>query len=183
MEPRSRWRIKGRGRIRTIPAGHRAASILQSAGSVRSNFAEPARQQAFDTYLGAVDLADRRIELLDRQLDELSGQGPWAGLVGKLRCLRGVDTLTAIGIVCEVGDFDRFHSAQQFMSFVGLVPSERTSGDKRRQGSITGPVMSCFRKLAGFRAGFVLVSAPRSGPVGTGPSVVCGRWLGAVGSS
>ena len=72
---------------------------------------------------------------------------PFADSVGRLRCLRGVDTLTALGIVAEVGDFGRFRSAEEFMSFVGLVPSERSSGERRRQGSITKTGNAHVRRL------------------------------------
>jgi len=65
----------------------------------------------------------------------------------RLRCLRGIDTLTALGLAAEVGDFDRFASAEAFMSFVGLVPSERSSGEKRRQGSITKAGNAHARRL------------------------------------
>jgi transposase len=55
-----------------------------------------------------------------------------------LRCLRGVDTLTAVGLCAEVGDFERFAAkAEQLMSYVGLVPCENTTGQRRRLGSIT----------------------------------------------
>jgi transposase len=111
------------------------------------NFAQPARQQAFDCYLLAVDLVDRRVEALDRQLEQLAGLGSWRELVARLRCLRGVDTLTALGIVAEIGDFHRFASAEEFMSYVGLVPSERSSGEKRRQGSITRAGNAHVRRL------------------------------------
>ena len=49
---------------------------------------------------------------------------PWAVQVGRLRCLRGVDTLTAVGLCAEIGDFERFARAEQLMSYLGLVPSE-----------------------------------------------------------
>jgi transposase len=55
--------------------------------------------------------------------------------------------LTALGLVCEVGDFSRFRTAEQFMSFVGLVPSERSSGQGRRQGSITKAGSTHARRL------------------------------------
>ena len=62
-------------------------------------------------------------------------------------CLRGIATLTALGIAVEVGDFERFGSAEEFMAYVGLVPSERSSGDSRRQGSITKAGNSHLRRL------------------------------------
>jgi len=110
-------------------------------------FAFSAEQLAFDTYVHAVDLVDRRIEALERTIRETAEQEPWRALVARLRCLRGVDTLTALGIVAEIGDFERFRTAEEFMAFVGLVPSERSSGDTRRQGSITKVGNSHVRRL------------------------------------
>ena len=95
------------------------------------------QQQAFDAYLHTVDLVDRRVEALEHSIREAAAQEPWRELVARLRCLRGVETLTALGLVTEIGDFSRFQTAAEFMSFLGLVPSERSSGEQRRQGSIT----------------------------------------------
>jgi transposase len=96
-----------------------------------------AEQQTFDTYLHAVDLVDARIEQLERAIRETAEQGPWRELVGRLRCLRGVDTLTALGLVAEIGGYSRFRTAKEFMAFVGLVPTEHSSGEHHRRGSIT----------------------------------------------
>jgi transposase len=106
-----------------------------------------AQQQTFDAYLHTVDLVDRRIEELERSIREAAEQGPWRRLVASLRCLRGIDTLTALAIVVEIGDFGRFASAEEFMAFVGLVPSEHSSGERRRQGSITKVGNSHVRRL------------------------------------
>jgi transposase len=107
----------------------------------------PAQQQAFDAYLHALDLVDRRIEALEHAIAEAADQGPWRELVARLRCLRGVDTLTALALVAEIGDFGRFESAEEFMAFVGLVPSERSSGEQRRQGAITKVGNAHVRRL------------------------------------
>jgi transposase len=80
---------------------------------------------------------NRRIEMLEAELHRLASEGPHRELIGRLRCMRGIDTLTAIGLIAEAGDFTRLTTAEQFMSFVGLIPSERASGESRRQGSIT----------------------------------------------
>src|SRR6266581_2448781 len=85
----------------------------------------------------ADELLDARIAQLERAIRETAEQEPWCALVARLRCLRGIDTLTALALVTEIGDFDRFTSAEQFMAFVGLVPSERSSGGQQRRGSIT----------------------------------------------
>jgi len=112
------------------------------------SFAHAHQQQAFQTYLHALDLVDRRIEQLERELDRAGAEGPWAELVARLRCLRGIDTLTALGLVAEIGtDWSRFKTAEQFMSYVGLVPSERSSGAQRSQGSITKAGNSHVRRL------------------------------------
>lgn len=115
-------------------------------GSLTFTYAH--QQQAFQTYLHALDLVDRRIEALERDLDAAANDGPWAQLVARLRCLRGVDTLTALGLVAEIAtDWSRFKTAEQFMSYVGLVPSESSSGQSRRQGSITKAGNSHVRRL------------------------------------
>ena len=106
-----------------------------------------AEQCTFDSYVHAVDLVDRRIEQLERAIHETAERGPWSELVARLRCLRGIDTLTALALVAEIGDFCRFASAEEFMAFVGLVPSEHSSGEHRRQGSITKVGNSHLRRL------------------------------------
>ena len=113
----------------------------------RQVFELPGQQQAFDDYLFAVDQIDRRIDALESELDRLAHAGPHAELIARLRCIRGIDTLTALGLVCEVGDFSRFRTAEQFMSFVGLVASEHSSGQGRRQGSITKAGSTHARRL------------------------------------
>jgi transposase len=113
----------------------------------RQAFPLPGQQQAFDDYLFAVDQVDRRIERLEADLDRLASEGPHSELIARLRCMRGIDTLTAIGLVAEAGEFQRSKSAEQFMSFVGLVPSERSSGETRRKGSITKAGSAHARRL------------------------------------
>ena len=92
-------------------------------------------------------MVDARIEQLERAIRETAEQGPWSRLVARLRCLRGIDTLTALALAAEIGDFNRFKTAEEFMAFVGLVPSERSSGEQRRQGSITKVGNSHVRRL------------------------------------
>ena len=110
-------------------------------------FDHAAEQITFDSYLHAVDLVDARIEKLEQAIRETAEQGAWRELVARLRCLRGIDTLSALGLVAEIGDFGRFKSAEQFMAFVGLVPSEHSSGEHRRQGAITKVGNSHVRRL------------------------------------
>src|SRR2546425_4735741 len=106
-----------------------------------------AQQQTFDSYVHAVDLVDARIEALERAIRETAEQELCCALTGRLRCLRGIDTLTALALAAEIGDFSRFKTAEELMAFVGLVPSEHSSGERRRQGSITKVGNNHVRRL------------------------------------
>jgi len=64
-----------------------------------------------------------------------------------LRAFKGIDYLIALSVVCEIGDFRRFASAKDFMSYIGLVPSENSSGGKRNQGGITKAGNGHLRRL------------------------------------
>ncbi len=97
---------------------------------------EPAQLALLD-YAGCVELAEARRDRLDSEIARLVPESPWAETVERLRCLRGIDTLTAVGLCSEVGDFRRFARPTQLMSYLGLVPSEASTGDRRRLGSIT----------------------------------------------
>lgn len=130
---------------RSMPTQSWSVQRRQWLGQQR--FEQPAAQAAFDDYVAAVDIVDRRIELLERHIAEQAQSGPHAELVARLRCLRGIDTLSAVGITAEIGDFERFATAEQFMSFVGLVPSERSSGERRQRGSITKAGNDHVRRL------------------------------------
>jgi transposase len=146
-------RMRARHRLSKFMLRHGRPLPAKSWGTMRrkwladQRFPFLAQQQTLSDYLHALDLVDHRIVQLERALDEAATSGPWAGLVARLRCLRGIDTLTALGIVCEIGDFTRFRTAEQFMAFVGLVPSEHSSGETERRGSITKAGNSHVRRL------------------------------------
>src|SRR5256886_6366806 len=130
---------------RVLPTSSWTVMRRKWLGEQRFEFA--AQQITFDSYVHTVDLVDARIEQLECAIRETAEQEPWRGLVARLRCLRGIETLTALALVTEIGDFDRFTTAEEFMAFVGLVPSEHSSGEKRRQGSITKVGNSHVRRL------------------------------------
>src|SRR5512132_870029 len=88
-------------------------------------------------YLGAIDALVIRRDALEASIAELVPGSPWADTAARLRCLRGIDTLSAVGLCAEVGDFERFDRPGRLMSYLGLVPSENSSGETRRQGAIT----------------------------------------------
>jgi transposase len=107
----------------------------------------PAAQATLLDAHGAIDALVHRREALEREIVALLPASPWAAEVARLRCLRGIDTLTAIGLCSEIGDFERFAAAGQLMSYLGLVPSEHTTGQQRRLGSITKTGSAHARRL------------------------------------
>jgi transposase len=107
----------------------------------------PAAQATLLDVRGAIDALAHRRDELERQIVGMLPSSPWREQVGVLRCLRGVDTLTAVGLSAEVGDFQRFARAEQLMSYLGLVPAENTTGQQRRLGSITKTGSAHARRL------------------------------------
>ncbi len=107
----------------------------------------PAAQATLLDHRGAIDALAIRRDQLQREIVTLLPSCPWRVQVGRLRCLRGVDTLTAVGLCAEIGDFERFAKAEQLMSYIGVVPSENTTGQHRRLGAITKTGSAHARRL------------------------------------
>jgi transposase len=107
----------------------------------------PAAQTALGDAIGAVDALEHRRGQLEREIIALLPNSPWAVQAGRLRCLRGVDTLTAVGLCAEIGDFARFAKPPQLMHYLGLTPSEDTTGQTRRLGQITKTGSGHARRL------------------------------------
>ena len=97
----------------------------------------PAQQIVFQESLRAVDEQVERLARLEQQLLELAPAWRLYPVVEALQALRGVQWLVALTVVAELGDLTRFDNPRQLAAFVGLTPSEHTSGEKRRQGGIT----------------------------------------------
>jgi transposase len=109
--------------------------------------AQPASQRALEDYRGAVLALIIRREQLETEITRALPASRWAHTAQRLMCLRGIDTLTAAGLCTEIGDFDRFRHPAQVMSYLGVVPSEHSSGDKRRRGPITRSGSQHARRL------------------------------------
>ena len=110
-------------------------------------FDNPVLKETFDEYFFHLKELEEKIGRMKEKIEEIALRDSYREPVAKLKCLKGIETLTALSMVVEVGDFRRFMKAEEFMSFLGLVPSENSSGDKRRQGGITKAGNSHLRRL------------------------------------
>jgi transposase len=98
-------------------------------------------------YLLAIDQTAARLRALEAELTALAASARYREPVGWLRCFRGIDTLTAMLILAELHDVRRFTSAPALMAYVGLVPSEHSSGETQRRGRITRTGNTVVRRL------------------------------------
>lgn len=100
-------------------------------------FAQSEAQAVFDHYLHAIQEAEERLVQIERQMREALETWSLSPLVDALMAMRGVKLVTAMTLAAELGDVTRFDGPAELMSYVGLTPSERSSGSTRRRGSIT----------------------------------------------
>lgn len=110
-------------------------------------FADQASTATLADYLHAHDVLISRRGLVEAELAKVALTAPCAPTVARLRCLRGIDTLTALGLCAEIGEWGRFDHPDQLAAYLGIVPSEHTSGSKRRLGSITKAGSTHARRL------------------------------------
>jgi transposase len=110
-------------------------------------FTHPALTKTLQHYTDMVLHLDRQIEALDADIEEIASREPFRDMVAKLSCLRGISTLAAMVILSEVYDLRRFATAREFMAFLGIVPSEHSSGQKQRRGGITKTGNSRVRRI------------------------------------
>jgi transposase len=111
------------------------------------HFEDACSQLTFSDYFAAVELLMGRRSTLIAALEEQIPETGHAAVIARLRCFRGIDTLSAAGLCAEVGDFGRFRRPNLLAGFLGIVPSERTSDTKRRQGGITKAGPTHARRL------------------------------------
>lgn len=161
-----------------LRARHRLAKFLLRQGRVyretkawgvahrawlrTQRFEWPTLQHTFEAYLQALEEVEARLAALNQQVTDLAQQVPYRIPVQYLRCLKGIDTLSAVTIAVEAQEFRRFDRARAFMSYTGAVSAERSSGGTVRRGSITKVGNAHLRR--------VLVEAAWSYRHGTGVS-------------
>jgi transposase len=106
-----------------------------------------AERMVLEDYLLAVEQVSARLATLDAQLKEVADQEPYRERIGWLRCLRGIDTITALSVLAELHGFERFAKPRQLMAYLGLVPSESSSGASVHRGAITKTGNRHLRRL------------------------------------
>lgn len=95
------------------------------------------QQIVLQEYIEAVREAQRRVAGLEKQMEAALMEWSLASVVRSLMAMRGISLITAMTVLAELGDISRFDSPRQLMAYLGLVPSEHSSGGSRRQGGIT----------------------------------------------
>ena len=119
------------------PAEGRAWGKAHRAWLQALHVPHASQQVVLRDYLVTVDQAEQRLANLEAEVTLLSTQTPHAPLIAALQALRGVDVLTAVTLIAELGDVRRFSAPRDLMGYTGLVPSEDSSGERRWRGHIT----------------------------------------------
>jgi transposase len=103
----------------------------------RQEFPAEALRRVLADYIRAVREATARLDRLEKDIEELAETWTLAPLVKAFQALRGVRLITAVILTAEIGDYARFGTPRELMAYLGMVPSEDSSGQRRRQGRIT----------------------------------------------
>lgn len=123
-----------------------AWTLKHDAWLRRQRFDLPGQRTAFDACYSAVLHTTDRRTALDAAIAEMAGDCEFTPVVHRLGCLRGISTLTGFALAVEVGDWGRF-TGRSIAAFMGLVPSEHSSGGSRAQGPITKTGNGYCRRL------------------------------------
>ncbi len=110
-------------------------------------FSQPVQQIVFQEYVDTVKVLSKRVDALDKQLEISASESVFWPVIEALMALRGVSLLTAVTVVAEIGDLKRFASAPQLMAYLGVVPSEHSSGASKSRGGITKTGNSHVRRV------------------------------------
>ena len=110
-------------------------------------FEHPLYKETLQEYLILYYMLDEKVAVYDTRIEEMSHLEHYEENVQKLCCFRGVAAHTALSLLVEVGDFQRFRSAKHFAAYLGLVPGEHSSSDKQIRTSITKAGNTHLRRL------------------------------------
>src|SRR5579884_1676464 len=110
---------------------------MHRAWIARQRLDDDLAQAAFEQMLIHLDGLDRQLDALDRDLEQIAQRERWTETVQILTRFRGIATRTALGLIAEIGDFHRFSHPRELCAWLGIVPSEYSSGQQRHRGHIT----------------------------------------------
>jgi len=130
---------------------------------------DPLAHAALQEMLIHLDGIDRQLAALDARLEEIARDSRWDWQVDRLRAFRGISTLTALGLIAEIGDFHRFSHPRELASWLGITPSEYSSGEQQHRGHITKSGNRHARRLL-VEAAWHYRHAPRRPSTGPDPS-------------
>jgi transposase len=122
---------------RIFRAGKRSWTKQHLAWVRRQRLEDANAQRALEHMLCHLDGLDAQLAALEHELAEIATHEPWRDPVAWLCSFRGIGLRTALGLLAEIGDFRRFGSARELMSFLGLTVSEYSSGDRQHRGHLT----------------------------------------------
>jgi transposase len=122
---------------RIFREGKKSWTKLHRAWVARQHLEDPLAQLALEQMRCHLDGVERQLDALDAQLEQIARGERWAGQVQVLLRFRGISTLTALGLIAEIGDFARFSHPRELASWIGITPSEYSSGDQQHRGHIT----------------------------------------------
>jgi transposase len=117
--------------------GKKAWTLRHRAWVARQRLDDALAQLALEQQLVHLDGIDRQLAALDTRLHEIARDARWCWQVERLYCFRGISTLTALGLIAEIGDFARFSHPRELASWLGITASEYSSGDQQHRGHIT----------------------------------------------
>lgn len=127
--------------------GVKAWTLRHEAWMSRIEWEQEADRETFESYRLHLSQLQDRMRELGARIEAISQQEPYREPVSWLRCFRGIDTVTAMTIVTELHDVRRFQNARGLMAYLGLVPSENSSGDRVQRGGLTKAGNSHVRRV------------------------------------
>jgi transposase len=133
------------GHIYGNETGHWTAKHWQWMDKI--TFGYEYEKEVYEEYRSQIRSLEERLKRLEKRLTEIAESPRYKAAVGKLRAFKGIDYIIALAVACETGGFRRFADAKSFMSYLGFVPSENSSGGKRNQGGITKAGNGHLRRL------------------------------------
>jgi transposase len=122
---------------RIFREGKKSWTKLHRAWVRRQRLEDPNAHRALEHMLAHLDSLDAQLAAIEHELAAIAASDPWCDPVAWLTSFRGIGIRTALALLAEIGDFRRFGSARELMSFLGLVVAEYSSGDRQHRGHLT----------------------------------------------